>query len=77
MTNFGIRVGFLDASEILQLSGKFGNKLSATELREALAIMDEDGSGKIDFRKFYMWWSREDKAVSTRRAEEYYTIIPH
>lgn len=75
--NVGLRTGTLDASKVLELSGKIGNKLSAVELREAMEIMDGGDNDEVDFRKFYAWWTREDKPVSTRRAEEYYTIVPH
>jgi Ca2+-binding EF-hand superfamily protein len=76
--NAGARTGCLDASEILQLSAQLGHKLSAKELREAMAVIDEDGTGEVDFREFYKWWSRDDKAVmfSENRAQEYYTIVP-
>ena len=72
------RAGFLDSSEILRLSEILGNKLSAAELSVAMASMDEDGSGEIDFREFYRFWSRNDKEeiLAAQRTEEYYTIVP-
>ena len=71
--------GFLDSSEILRLSEILGNKLSAAELSAAMALIDEDGSGEVDFREFYRFWSRNDKEqiLPARRTEEYYTIVPH
>jgi len=30
-----------------------GHRLSASELRRAMEVMDNDGSGEIDFKEFY------------------------
>lgn len=75
----GPRAGCLDASKILRLSEQLGHRLSATELRDVMVPMGEDGSDKVDFRAFYKLWSRDDKEAISHAAgtEEYYTIIPH
>ena len=35
------------------LSAEMGHRFSASELRRAMEIMDNDGSGEIDFKEFY------------------------
>ena len=69
----------LDEGEILAMSVQLGHRLSASELRDAMAAMDEDGSGEVDFREFYGWWGRDDKdsLMMADRSGDYYTIVPH
>ena len=52
--------GILDRGEIAEVATSLGSKLSAKELDKAMAIMDEDGSGEVDFEEFYGWWSKQD-----------------
>ena len=37
----------------MTLSAEMGHRLSASELRRAMDVMDGDGSGEIDFKEFY------------------------
>ena len=62
----------------MQLSSQLGNKLSNAELREVMAAIDEDGSGEVDFREFYKWWSSDgkDTVLKPYGQEEHYTIVP-
>jgi hypothetical protein len=50
--------GTLDREEIGALAKGIGHKLTAKELDAAMAEMDEDGEGDIDFVEFYAWWQK-------------------
>ena len=41
--------------EIAQMSADLGRPLSSVELDDAMAQMDEDGSGEVDFEEFCGW----------------------
>ena len=45
--------GCLEEDEVATLSAEMGHRLSASELRRAMEVMDNDGSGEIDFKEFY------------------------
>ena len=45
--------GCLEEDEVATLSAEMGHRFSASELRRAMEIMDNDGSGEIDFKEFY------------------------
>ena len=49
--------GTIDASELRLLTEEVGLELTDYELTEALTEMDADGSGKIDFEEFFVWFS--------------------
>ncbi len=49
--------GVLDKDEIRSLARAMGVKLTDGELKDAMAEMDEDGSGEVDFEEFYHWWT--------------------
>ena len=34
-----------------------GQELSPRELKVAMAAMDKDNSGEVDFDEFYVWWN--------------------
>ena len=48
--------GELEEEEIRVLAEQLGNSLSDAELEIAMAAMDADGSGAVDFAEFYEWW---------------------
>lgn len=48
--------GALDESEIATMCAKMGKKLSKKGLAAAMADMDGDGSGEVDFDEFNAWW---------------------
>jgi calmodulin len=48
--------GTLSRDEVVVLGEKLGLYFHGTELDEAMAAMDEDGSGEVDFHEFYEWW---------------------
>eukprot|EP01052_Picozoa_sp_SAG31_P009757 SAG31_NODE_520_length_14616_cov_8.879005_15_plen_107_part_00 len=49
--------GGLDTDEIGALARNLGHPLSKRELAEAMKVMDEDGSGTVEFDEFYAWFS--------------------
>ena len=49
--------GVLDRDEVRSLARAMGVKLTDGELKDAMAEMDEDGSGEVDFEEFYQWWT--------------------
>ena len=56
--------GVIDREELRLIMKELGNPLSPSQLDEAMATMDSDGSGEIDFVEFSAWWS---KLSSTQR----------
>lgn len=57
--------GFIDASELRGLLQSLGAKLSGKELKQALRIVDEDGSGMIELDEFKRWWENKDASAGT------------
>ena len=47
------RSGGLDAAEISALARNLGHPLTKAELGEAMAAMDDDNSGTVEFDEFY------------------------
>jgi hypothetical protein len=52
------RLGAGQPEEIAKLAARMGSRMSAAELGEAMAEMDADGSGEIDFDEFSAWCRR-------------------
>lgn len=48
--------GTLDAGEISAMAERLGAPLRKRELKEAMELMDEDGSGEVDIEEFLLWW---------------------
>jgi hypothetical protein len=48
--------GLLDKGEVQRLCKKMGHKLSKKGLKMAMAEMDANGSGEVDFEEFDAWW---------------------
>jgi len=48
--------GTLDRNEIRILAKRLGKKLTDAKLDEAMAQMDADGNGDVDFGEFLSWW---------------------
>ena len=48
--------GNLDIEEVATLAVSLGNKLDENQLKAAMEIMDQDGSGEVDFSEFFHWW---------------------
>ena len=68
--------------EIKLLARKMGAKLSKVELDMAMTQMDDDGSGEVDFREFYVWWQTKGKesglAKSGKNAYSmFFDVVPH
>ena len=57
--------GVLDRDEVRSLARAMGVKLTDGELRDAMAEMDEDGSGEVDFEEFYQWWTVDREAAGS------------
>eukprot|EP01083_Nonionella_stella_P175909 614115_1 len=53
--------GKIDASEFRQLCYDSGYYLSDEELKQALLVVDTDGSGEVDYNEFKKWWSQSDR----------------
>ena len=54
--------GHLDRSEVEELSGRLGTKLTSLQLNTAMMQMDEDGSGEVDLDEFRVWWQKQASA---------------
>ena len=50
--------GGLDRDEVKTLARQLGYPLSAVELDEAMAEMDTDGGGTVEFDEFLAWFRR-------------------
>jgi calmodulin len=50
------RNGTLDEHELVALAAAGGKKLSRRQLAEAMAEMDADGSGSVEYEEFEKWW---------------------
>jgi Ca2+-binding EF-hand superfamily protein len=55
--------GTLDRNEISMLATKMGRGLKAEELDAAMAAMDKDGNGTVDFDEFYSWYSGSSRSM--------------
>eukprot|EP01051_Picozoa_sp_SAG22_P023230 SAG22_NODE_5905_length_933_cov_1.426859_1_plen_110_part_10 len=51
--------GGLDKDEVAALARNLGRPLSEQELDEAMAEMDEDGGGTVEFEEFYSWYEKQ------------------
>ena len=49
--------GTLELEELSMLTKSLGQELSPRELKVAMAAMDKDSSGEVDFDEFYVWWN--------------------
>ena len=50
--------GTLERDELEQAAERLGQHMSPDELDAAMAEMDADGSGEVDFEEFMAWWER-------------------
>ena len=50
--------GSITGDEIAMLAAKMGRALEPAVLKAAMAELDADGSGEIDFAEFSAWWTR-------------------
>ena len=58
--------GSLDTEEVGELiANAFGERLSEAQLANAMATMDPDGSGEVNFGEFYEWCTRKVDSVKT------------
>jgi hypothetical protein len=73
--------GLLDRSEVKQLAIMLGQKLNSKELDIAMAEIDKDGSGEVDFDEFFAWWvsDKEESALQTKAdgSSKYFEIVPY
>ena len=62
------RSGALDSSELATLYKRArGEKLSKKRLAEAMAVMDRDGSGRVELQEFEAWWSENGGDLEKHR----------
>ena len=52
--------GTLDAAEVRSVMQSMGKKFTDAEFEEAMAEMDKDGSGALDFEEAFAWWHAQD-----------------
>jgi Ca2+-binding EF-hand superfamily protein len=55
--------GSLEAPEFARLAESLGRRLSEREVNAAMAEMDGDGSGAIDYDEFCEWWAKNKNGV--------------
>jgi Ca2+-binding EF-hand superfamily protein len=48
--------GRMGRGEIVDLVDMLGVQMNEAEVAAAMAVMDGDGSGEVDFEEFYHWW---------------------
>lgn len=56
--------GTLDQREVAAMAERLGAPLRKRELEEAMAAMDEDGSGEVDIDEFLLWFHASRKKPS-------------
>ena len=54
--------GALDAKEVAALCKDMGRKMTKEDLAAAMAEMDEDGGGEVEFEEFSHWWAKNKPA---------------
>ena len=52
--------GLLDHREVRKLMSDMGKQLSDDQFTRAMADIDSDGSGEVDFTEFLQWWQMQD-----------------
>lgn len=62
--------GEVDASEVGQLIHNLGINMKPSELQDAMAAMDKDGSGTVEFEEFYHWWMSPSTIGSMKKSRE-------
>jgi inorganic pyrophosphatase len=62
-------VGSISTEEITALHAKLGEPLTEQEAQQASEELDLDGSGRVNFNSFLMWWS--DNHASGKRGSSY------
>ena len=66
---FALRyTGMLDEDELRKVMTDMGKVLSDSEFAQAMAEIDEDGSGEIDFDEFLGWWQSQDPEAQQQLA---------
>ena len=60
--------GVIDREELRQIMLELGNPLSPDQLDKAMAEMDQDGSGEVDFTEFSRWFSKLQSSQSLKAA---------
>ena len=50
----------LDSAEFAKLTSDLGEAMSDTEIKEAIAALDADNNGTIDFHEFIKWWAESE-----------------
>lgn len=50
----------LDSGEFAKLTSDLGEAMSDTEIKEAIAALDADNNGTIDFHEFIKWWAESE-----------------
>ena len=70
----------LEKDEIAALVARLGQKLSPKELLAAMAAMDDDGSGEVDFDEFYSWFGSDKASVykqqQAQNDNDLFEIVP-
>ncbi len=56
--------GTLDEREVAAMAERLGAPLRKKELKEAMAAMDEDGSGEVDMDEFLLWFRESRRKPS-------------
>ena len=63
--------GTLDREEVGALADFFGEvAMSEAQIDEAMAEMDEDGSGEVDFDEFRAWYHSREERKKAKEAEQ-------
>ena len=52
--------GTLDEDEVRKVMADMGKVLDDAAFAAAMAEIDEDGSGELDFDEFLGWWQTQD-----------------
>lgn len=64
----GDKNGVLDEKELFELAGSLGTLLNDQEVKDALAAIDSNGNGSIEFEEFYTWLTSDNQKIGEKGA---------
>ena len=67
--------GTIDAEELTEMVYDQGYFLSDEEVAAAVVLLDKDGSGKIEYPEFKLWWAKDKRFEFLQLGEDKLKVI--